>query len=184
MATDLTKGNVRIELGFTQTVGNNAFARDVTESFGGNMNFATGTGAKQANRLPLDEITIPGGETLTVDLTAVTYSLSGGGSGSILDPGNSSVGIARVKGLYFELVVEGQTNPSLSATVNGAAANVVTSFKADLVSDGTVNARAAVSRADAAGWVVTNTTADKIVVVNNDGTKAAHVLIGILGAAT
>jgi hypothetical protein len=72
----------------------------------------------------------------------------------------------------------------LSATVNGAAANVVTSFKADLVSDGTVNARAAVSRADAAGWVVTNTTADKIVVVNNDGTKAAHVLIGILGAAT
>jgi hypothetical protein len=182
MATDLTSAYLRIELGFEQSNGNTYFPQSLKTARNVNRAFTTGTGAKQMNRLSVQEYVILASQTLTVDLQAGTYAVSGGGaSGNVVDLNGAQITFARVKELFAELVIgSGLSN---SVTVNGAASNVVVAWTAPIVSDGTVNVAAATENVSAAGWAVTASTADLLVVVNNQA-SVANVILGIGGCAT
>jgi len=183
MATALTTCYSQVSFSFVQPNGNILYPNTLTGTQTCKRDFTSGVTANKCDRVSVQEYVILASQTLTIDLDAGTYSVSGGGAtGSILDPNGVAITFARLKVMYAELEIG--ASRSNSVKVNGTASNVIaTDWTAGLASDGTKNVAASITRNTAAGWVLTPSTADKVVVVNNDA-AVAYVILGLAGGAT
>jgi len=172
MATTLTvpqiSAGIRWTFSQTQTWGD---ATSQSSAFNFNDTLADGTGADQANRLYVLQSTIAGGATLTLDLAA-----------SLTDVFGSSITFARVKTFYFELTSD--TSSSSVTLGNSGTAPAPLWFGAD---DQTITIKNGgcflIHAPGATAYPVTATTADKLLLTNDDGSNVATIKIVIIGVS-
>jgi hypothetical protein len=149
-------------------------------SFTKRVSFSFGSGALAFNNAYCAVTSIPGGGNTTLDLS--------GALTSIVNEANMALTGAKVLGVF--LLGTGDTAPD--GTTVGTAASSITIGNATnpcLFGFGAAAHTWTVTNGDfflatistAAGWTVTNATADGLKIVNNDGAVTAKVLVVIAG---
>jgi hypothetical protein len=186
MATDLLQLSTSVDAQYQQPNGK-AFAPSINRGRRlYSVTFTPGIGAKQVNRWSIFSIVIGASATLTIDLQAGTYSISGGGaSGNLTDLNNTAIAFARIKGVKVKLA--STAGGSTAALINGTVTFSNSTFNAKLVSQGTAGGYegwAEYWNPSATGLVTTNGALDLLTITNSSGAAAATVMIAIAGGAT
>ena len=133
--------------------------------------YTKGSGANQISIAAFKTYAIAAGATTTIDLNDPTQ---------IFDINGVALVFVRVRTIWVKHTSAG-ASASSSVRVNGTAANVMTDFTATLAQ----GAVAVIDNPDsAAGFLITNGTADKLVLVNQDGTNPATVDVAFTGAGS
>ena len=170
---DFLKGNLSLTLSYVgkaNTTGLSPIADLQREVF---LNtFVTGAGAGQCNEAYCAVRTLAAGADETLDLYGV-----------LLNNLRQTVNFARIKGILVALLDD---TAATSITVGGYGANGWVGPFGDVdgiqtVYNGGIYLN---TKLDASGWVVTNSTADKLKILNNDGAVVATYLIALIGALT
>lgn len=125
--------------------------------------FGDGTGAGNVNKVFLGQGSIGGGANLTLDLTALT------------DPLGAPLNFSLIKAIWFEIL--DTTTPS-SVTFAATVANSCIAWAIPVFSGGRVEW---LSPTVAGGITVTDTTADQLKILNNDGGVAANYRMMLAG---
>ncbi len=148
----------------------------ISQSYSGKASFtAIGNNASQFSEIYADVRNVANNSNETIDLY-----------GSLTNQLGETINFARIKVILIELlnVAQGGTNAN-SITV-GAATNAfvgplgTNTGTFDVISGG----GGAFWRSDATGWTVTNASADKLKVLNNDTVNNASYRITLIGAIT
>lgn len=168
-ALDLTQASLSVSLGFNLPASNPLVQQPNSPNYpaNGKIKFTIGsTGALNLNKAHTKQYTIGAGATETIDLNAVA------------DLNGDTINFSSVRLIFVE---HDPTSQASSVKVNGGAANVTSDLTATLNnSDMTLITR----QQGTTGITVTNTTADKLVIVNNDGGNSAKVNVHVWGIGT
>ena len=125
--------------------------------------FADGTGAGNVNKVYLNQGSVGGGGNLTLDLTALT------------DPLGAALNFSLIKAIWFEIL---ETTAPSSVTFAATVANSCIAWGIPLYSGARFTW---LSPAVAGGITVTDTTADQLKILNNDGGVAANYRMLLAG---
>lgn len=174
MATSLTT-TIKATLGWTftdaQAWANSANASSFTYS----KSLTNGTAADKADNIYLAQTTLAASGTVNLDL-----------AGSVTDIYGNTITFARVKALYFELT----TTTSASAMTLGAHGSAAAlAGSGNLFGDTSDKVRIhnggvfLVASPGATAYPVTATTADILLMTNEDGSNIATYKLAIVGAS-
>lgn len=166
MATNIVSLTATESFSFVQPNGFSLAAANLTKTRGTETVFTAGTSVDQLQVLHFKTYTIAASSTMTIDLNDPT---------AIFNPNNEALTMVRVKFMRVELPDGG--SQSASVLVDGGASNVMTNWRTT-VYKGT---GAQVRNPTATGWAITNSTGDKLVIVNNDGANTATVVVTAAG---
>jgi hypothetical protein len=172
MATTLTAGPDKVQCSsdLQQTRAGLSPIDDNQDFTYGGSTLASGTGAGQADRRYVAQLTVPAGGSTTLNLS------------SLLDSLGNAIAFLRIKRIYVELttntnaasiLVGGGTNPFVNWLVGTGAQVRVRNGMALFL--GTCK--------DSTGYVVTPTTGDSFKITNEDGALAAVVNVGLVGCS-
>ncbi len=138
-------------------------------NFGQNLNFTNGSGANQASSVFTDTRTLAASATENLDL-----------SGSLQDAYNNIIAFTKIKAL---LIVADPANVN-NVVVGGAASNAFASIFGATTHTTIVKPGGFVcwGAPDAAGYAVTDATADLLKIANSAGGSSVNYTIIIIGA--
>ncbi len=158
-----------MSLQFAQPNGNALAPLTNSNKLAHQMSYSAGAGALESDRLHFLQYSIAASATTTLDLNA----------GVLVDLNGTSITFARLKGLMVTLDDSLGASSASSILVNGAASNVICNFTATIKK----GCAAGFDDNTAGGFPLTNSTADKIVITNNDSVNPAVVTLALWGSA-
>lgn len=177
MATTLTVNSILATIGWDYQASTN-FGTNSTNvgSFSYSKTLANGTGVGYAQRIFVDSVSVSGsGGTTAYDLVA-----------SLTDPIGAAVTFANVKLLYVEHTTTSATGGDLNISGSFLTASGTPMMSAS-TGNPSVNIRpggcmlVSVGSAQTAGYTVTDTTAERILLTNNATSGAVTVKIVVIG---
>lgn len=171
MATSLSISGIKagFSWGFTKTT-NVGSDTSNSGSFSYSQNLNQGTGANNANKFFVDEITLAGGASTDLDLAGV-----------LVDIFSTATTFTKIRLIYIE-VVTSDASTGEAITVGGST-TAFSSFLGDVTDKVKVRNGGCfqLSCSDATAYAVTASTGDILKIINLDSTLPVIVRVGLAG---
>lgn len=170
-AAAMTQASIKNTLTTVQTASNTLLGQTPTFQFARSYDFKNTAGTNLATKEHVLRYTFTASETKSLDLNG----------GTLVDPNGDAITFARLYYIAFAVVADG-VNVS-GVKINGAASNVIADLRASVLPGNhveQVNFQSAAT--GGGGWVLTNATADLVVLTNLDATNAASADLILIGA--